>query len=158
MLPDPDDGPPGVGEGLVDVAVALGVGRELRDPVAGVRLWDVLVVRASVPEASVDDVDLPPGEDDVGPDAHRPGSQQVVLPVPVAPTVEGRPDPHLWLGPGPPVRLADLGGRIVRRLGVGDDPTPAEVDRAAALQRGRVLVGLAASAVKLSQGLGVLGG
>lgn len=143
VLPDPDDGPLVVGEGLIDSAVTLDVGRKLRFPVVGVRPGDLLVFRAAVPEAAVhEDGDTPPGEHDVGPDAHRTDPQQVVLPVPVTAVVERRPEPNLGFRTGPSIRLPDLGGSFVPRLRVRHDPPTAEVHRAAPLGPCRVLVGL----------------
>lgn len=89
VLPDPHDGPPGLGERCIDPTVALDVRSELWHPVLEVRLRDVLVVWATVPEAAIDeDGDLPTREDDIGAHSDGPDPQEVVLAEPMAAPVQ----------------------------------------------------------------------
>ena len=69
VLPDPQDGPAGAGQELLDPAVSGGDAFELGQPVVGVCAWPRAVPAARVPEATVDEHGhAVPGEDDVGPD------------------------------------------------------------------------------------------
>lgn len=130
VLPDAQDGPAFGFEGCCDALVSGDVGVELGDPVVAVGLGHVAVLGAHVPEAAVDEHgDLGLGEDDVGVRADVAGADQQVLAEPQAHGVEGGAEPDLGLGVDPLVGLADLGGRRRGRLGVGHDPSAAEVHR-----------------------------
>jgi hypothetical protein len=66
MLPNPEDTPPSPAQAIGLPVVSLLVLLELGQPVSRVRLRECLVLRAAVPEATIDeDSHLRTGEDDV---------------------------------------------------------------------------------------------
>lgn len=68
VLPDPDNLPPGGGEEFIVASITVHVSLELGDPVVGVRLRDVAMVRADVEKARVhEDRHTLLREDHVGP-------------------------------------------------------------------------------------------
>lgn len=67
MFPMADYSPAGGGEPSVGLGVALTVLYNLQIPVVAVGSWALIVIRATMPKAAVnEDRDLGPGEDDVG--------------------------------------------------------------------------------------------
>lgn len=120
VLPHADNLPAGVSEPPIDPTVAFDVPLELRDPVVRVRPWHVPVLWALMPEAPVNHGDdFVAGEHDVAshPDVTR--LDPVVLPKPVTPSVERRPETHLRLRVRPTVALHGRGDSLARRLWVG---------------------------------------
>lgn len=67
MLPNPHDGPAGFDQPAVGVSVPGSVRLDLRGPEFGIRRRDRVVIRASVPEAAVqEDGHLVASESEVG--------------------------------------------------------------------------------------------
>ena len=107
MLPDAKHGPPACGQGFGDSRITRAVPRQLRPPVVRVGFWRVPVVRAAMPEASVDehrhsgarehDVDL--AADAVA------CANEIVLSKAESPHVEGATERHLGSSIGTAIAL-----------------------------------------------------
>ena len=107
MLPDSDDFPARCLQERIRLRIPLYVALELRSPVLLIRPGNRAMVRAKVPEATIDeDSDLRGAEDDVRPAPdllHRPDVDSVSKP-------EGMqllPDRHLWTRVARAIRLHD---------------------------------------------------
>jgi hypothetical protein len=71
VLPDPDDPPPSVRKGSIDLSISGNVALELGLPVSDVGLWLGAMDRTPMPKAAIDEHgDLLSRKDDVRP--HRP--------------------------------------------------------------------------------------
>ncbi len=99
VLPEPDDIPTCGPKGRVDGAVTLNVASELRLPVVEVDLRLPSVLRASVPEAAIDEhCDSLSLEGDVGANPSAPGFDREVHPEPEPPSVQFAAERELGLG------------------------------------------------------------
>lgn len=99
VLPDADDAPSFAAQGFTDDSVAIHVAAKLRCPVPLVRRRLTAVLRAHVPEASVDEHrDLARCEHDVRLDTHPViEPEKKIFSVPVAKLVQCLPEPDLGL-------------------------------------------------------------
>lgn len=131
MLPDPQHSPACIGQCSVHAPVALDVPQQLWNPVLAIALWDLLVIWAPMPEASVDEHCQPASsEHDVRAHAHSIDSEQQVLPEPMPSVMECGPQADLGPRVGPPIGLADLRRSRISRLRVRHDVPASEVHRA----------------------------
>lgn len=119
MLPEADDLPTGLDERRVDRSIALDVLAELRRPVpfVGRRLSPML--RAGVPEASIDEHgNLPRSEDDVWPHSDLADVQAEVLAITKPETVQRFPQPDFRFGVRSAVSLHVPRSAFIQRGGV----------------------------------------
>lgn len=136
MLPHPDDGPSSGGKSRGHLTIPLGVPCQLRAPIARVDLRHRPVIRAAVPEASVDeDRHLGSCEGDVDVRSEPVKPNEEVLPEAQSQGVELASEPELSRGVDALVRSTDLARTRARRLRVWDDASAAERDVAGAVVR-----------------------
>jgi hypothetical protein len=129
VLPDADHVPTVLHERSIHPTVALGVLGELRHPVVTVALGDLLMDRAAVPEAAVDEHGhLRSREDDVRSHTDASTPEQEILSEPKPAGMERRPHEELGLRVDAPIGLADLRRCRIARLWIRDDDAATQVD------------------------------
>jgi hypothetical protein len=99
VLPGPDYGPPGFLEASINESIPLSVAAELWFPIVDIASGDVSVLRAGVPEASVNKDGNPvAGENDIWANRQIRETQAIVHPKTKSVRMEGAAHGYLWLG------------------------------------------------------------
>jgi hypothetical protein len=127
VFPDPYYSPAIPAQHLIDLSISFDVSPELRQPIRAIALWEDLVSRAAVPEASVQEHGhTRPREYHVGTNPSLTRKDCKILAEPEATPVEAGTQAQLRFRVSPPVRLADPSGRCIFGDGVRHSDTPAE--------------------------------
>lgn len=105
VFPDPDHRPAGLGQRCIGNSVSVHVPLQLRRPVPVVRGGHSPVLRADMPEASIDeDSHLPGSKDHVGTDLCGAEVEPEILPVAITHPMELGSQGNFRFGVAPPIR------------------------------------------------------